>query len=104
MAGWQGSTRRATLPPDWYKLRQAVKARDKGKCRCPGCPKCVGGPCITPGTDCDHIGSRTNHALTNLRLLCGACHLHRTGRQGGTAPRKARPTGKRPPEQHPGVL
>ncbi|WP_204372428.1 HNH endonuclease signature motif containing protein [Actinomyces urogenitalis] len=59
--------------------------------------------CGQPGSHVDHIERGQNHAMTNLRTLCEHCHMVRTGRDGGTAPRRPR-RHHRPPEPHPGRL
>lgn len=94
--GWTNesqSARRAQLPKDWAARRQAVIARDRGRCQ----------QCGRPGTDVDHIVRGNDHSLANLRLLCRTCHMRRTGRDGGTTPRRTKRS-HRPPERHPGLL
>lgn len=101
---WEGSTRKETLPPDWERRRQAVFARDGNRCVI---IKQNGKRCWDAATDCDHIGDRDNHELSNLRSLCSWHHARRSGSQGGSASAKARrerPSLKRPPEQHPGLI
>ena len=91
-APWRAgsSTRKQTLPDDWGARRTAVLARDGGRCRCPGCPKCDGGPCQRAGTDTDHRDQtrRTDHSLSNLVTLCKNCHSWKSSSEGGKAPRK----------------
>ncbi len=48
-------------------VRQAVKARDEGRCV----------RCGEPGTEIDHIGG-SSPDLTNLQLLCTTCHQAKT--------------------------
>ena len=52
-----------------YALREAVRKRDRGRCR----------RCSEPGTEVAHIISRRNDIvrceLDNCALLCGPCHL-----------------------------
>lgn len=98
MPGWEGSTRRQTLPANWYReIRPAVIARDRS-CRW---PTPGGGVCGDPGANqVDHIGDRDDHSLGNLQLLCEAHHRFKSAQQGGLAGgRIGRPRGK-----HPGML
>ena len=71
------SKRKAELPKNWSALRKVVIKRDRGKCVW----------CGEPGNQVDHIERGTDHSLTNLRLLCRACHMRRTGRDGGKSKR-----------------
>jgi 5-methylcytosine-specific restriction endonuclease McrA len=98
--GWQGSTRRATLPKDWWRVRWAVLQRDQHRCRIQLPDICIG-----TATEVDHAGDRHDHS--NLRAACKPCHQHRSSQQGGVADgarRRARMASrKRPPERHPGL-
>ncbi|MEN8008399.1 MAG: HNH endonuclease, partial [Candidatus Krumholzibacteriota bacterium] len=64
-----------TIPP---RVRREVLARDKNRCRAPGCGR-------TRFLEVHHINPRqhggTNHP-ENLVTLCGSCHRlwHETGR------------------------
>lgn len=101
---WEGSTRKETLPPDWPQRRQAVFARDGNRCVV---IKKDGRRCWDKATDCDHIGNREDHSLANLRSLCSWHHQRRSSTQGGTASaiaKQNRPSLKRPPEAHPGLI
>lgn len=91
---WQGSTRRQRLPPDWQQRRISVLERDGHRCqlRYPGCQG--------RATDVDHIQHGDNHNLDNLQAACNPCHLAKTAREAAAA----RPTEKRPREQHPGLI
>ena len=100
--GWQGSTRRATLPKDWWRVRWAVLERDGHRCQLREPDLCVG-----IAAEVDHIGSRADHRPENLRAACRPCHQHRSSQQGGQAAgerRRARVAARRrPPEPHPGM-
>lgn len=88
------SRRRLELPSGWASIRREVIARDGGRCVL----------CGAPGTDVDHVVRGSDHSLGNLRLLCRACHMRRTGRDGGRTSRKPRPRPWRRPESPPGYL
>lgn len=102
---WEGSTRKVTLPPDWEKRRDLVFQRDGNRCVI---IKADGRRCWDREfLECDHIGDRDNHELSNLRTICKWHHQKRSSMQGGTASAVAkqnRPTLKRPPEAHPGMI
>lgn len=49
------------------EIRDAVFTRDKGSCRY----------CGSPGLEIDHIDGNSNE-LTNLQVLCQACHFRKT--------------------------
>nr|DAQ13567.1 MAG TPA: HNH endonuclease [Caudoviricetes sp.] len=71
---WETSNRRSRLPRDWEARRRIVIARDNGRCQA-----VVGGVhCAAEGTEVDHIDAGDNHNLTNLQLLCKACHAWKT--------------------------
>ncbi|TDH56359.1 HNH endonuclease [Dankookia rubra] len=60
----------------WQQVRQAVIARDGGRCTV----------CRGPGNTVDHIREVRDggtDALSNLRLMCGPCHNRRHGERGG---------------------
>lgn len=97
---WEGSNRRAQLPPNWYtEIRPAILQRDGHRCteRLRD-----GSRCTEPGTDVDHIGDPHNHQHDNLRLLCGWHHNKKSSAQGNAA-RLRPPPLRRPPEAHPGL-
>lgn len=96
--GWQGSTRRASLPPDWPQIRAAVLARDHGRCtwiehnqRCP-----------QHATEVDHIVRGDDHRPTNLRGLCQDHHARKSSAEGNAARWAVRE--QRAPEAHPGMV
>lgn len=104
MPGWEGSTRKATLPSDWEARRKKVIARDRGICQWPDedgrAVNDSGEPiCGAPGTDVDHVGDRNDHRLSQLRLLCSTHHNRRSAQQGGQSYIPLR----RPPERHPAL-
>lgn len=93
---WSTSDRRARLPKDWPKRREATKRRAKGRCEgisLNGEPRWHVGTCDGIGTDCDHDKRGDDHSLSNLRWLSGECHKEKTKRE--------RPQRRRPAEQHP---
>ena len=85
------------LPPNWSTVRQQVLRRDGFECSF----------CSNRATDVDHIGSRNNHRLDNLRALCSECHRKRTSKQGSqswhAAMRASKAKLRRPTEPHPGL-
>lgn len=82
---WETSNRRSRLPRDWEARRRIVIARDNGRCQA-----MIGGAsCPSDGTEVDHIVPGDNHDLTNLQLLCKACHSWKT-RGEATAGLRAR--------------
>jgi 5-methylcytosine-specific restriction protein A len=93
---WHTSTRRTSLPKDWASRVRTVWARDHGLCRWP-----VGDTqCGAPGRDVDHKRDRNDHRIESLWLLCGPHHDAKTHAESMAS----RPTLKRPPEAHPGIL
>lgn len=103
MPGWEGSTRRQTLPRNWYTtVRPEIIQRDRNICQWPDedgrAVNRHGEPiCGRPGSDVDHIDDRDDHRPANLRLLCSSCHDRRSAQQGGQSFTPLH----RPPEQHP---
>ena len=68
-SSWHTSTRRS--PGNWKTLVKAVKRRDRAKCRI----------CKEKGSVVDHLLPTKwggNHGMTNLRLMCSACHAKKT--------------------------
>lgn len=93
---WDTSSRRTQLPPQWARIRRAVRDRAGGKCEW----AVDGEQCRAYGTECDHIGDPHDHRLTNLRWLCQPHHHKRTLIQAYDAKMARR---RRPTEQHPGL-
>lgn len=101
--GWSGSDRKETLPANWEYLRQRTFKRDGYRCVA---TTIDGTRCReTKNLECDHVGARDNHELSNLRTLCHWHHLRRSSGQGGRAAaqaqRKRRVQFRRPEEQLP---
>jgi 5-methylcytosine-specific restriction enzyme A len=96
----RNSTRRASLPKSWWRLRWQVLERDGHQCQIQ-----IEGRCIGRATEVDHVEDRDDHS--RLRAACQPCHAHRSAQQGGQAAGKARAARlgarKRPPERHPGL-
>ena len=68
---WEGSNRRATLPPNWDKLRRQILERD------PICTKC--GSALS--TEVHHTGDSADHRLEMLAGICADCHGRTTIRE-----------------------
>lgn len=50
-----------------------------GRCECDGDCGQHDGRCTSPGRECDHHNDDpSDHAVENLRWLCGPCHLAKT--------------------------
>ncbi len=96
---WEGSDRKARLPPDWEQRRRGALARCGGRCefRFPN-----GGRCSRPATDVDHIIPGDDHSPENLQGLCGDHHARKSSREGNAARAAVVASKKRPPERHPG--
>ncbi|NUK72110.1 HNH endonuclease [Streptomyces lunaelactis] len=94
--GWKNSTRRSRLPPNWRALRAAAHRRNPGHlCHI----------CGRPGGDAlDHKQAGDNHSLDNLDWahdqMPPYCHRYKSAAEGNAA----RPSARRPPERHPGLL
>ena len=101
MPSWEGSTRKARLPRDWYTIRKRILARDGQRCTMVE----NGQRCNLPASDVDHIERGDNHADANLRSLCKGHHHKKSSSEGGKAPRRAsrKYSVTRPPEKHPGI-
>ena len=93
---WHTSEHRSELPPNWSAIRRAVLERDKHRCRW----MTKDGPCRAPATDVDHIRRGEDHALGNLRGLCGYHHAWKTARE--SAAERARARAKLLSPDHPG--
>lgn len=97
---WKGNSatnRAEELPPDWPAIRQAVLERDGFQCvwKMPS-----GVRCPNDATDVDHIGSRHNHSMRNLRSLCSPHHAKRTAIQGAAEAAKLRTPPPLKPERN----
>lgn len=96
---WEGSTRRATLPPNWAAIRRIVLERDG--------ERCVetmrnGRRCHDKANQVDHINDPNDHSIGNLRSLCQWHHARKSSQQGNAA--RTPLTMRRPAEKHPGLL
>lgn len=104
---WEGSTRKATLPPDWAKIRIAVFERDGWQCT--KIRSSDGRRCSEKNPsrlECDHVSDRLDHSMAGLTTLCHWHHLRKSSSQGGTAAAAAPPRVqiKRPERVHPGLI
>lgn len=100
MPDWRGSTRKATLPPDWPQRQLLVLERDRHKYQ--HIRTDTGAPCGRFANEVDHIGDRDDHSYGNLQALCHWHHLRKSGRPGGLAAQAKAAT--KPVFRHPGVL
>jgi 5-methylcytosine-specific restriction enzyme A len=99
VTGWDGSTRRETLPPDWEQRVAAVRARSGGRCEQ---IKSNGRRCANPSREVDHAVERLDHAVDHLRDLCYWHHRVKTQAEATAArwPSRQKTT---PVERHPGM-
>lgn len=96
MAGWQGSTRAARLPPHWRtEIRPRILARD------PWCRLAYPGVCTGPSAEVDHRLPGDDHSDSNLQGVCQACHADKTKRESAAARWQFRE--RRAAERHPGL-
>ncbi|MDN4476616.1 HNH endonuclease signature motif containing protein [Demequina sp. SYSU T00192] len=94
------SARASRLPADWRRRRVLVLKRDGYACQM---RTSTGALCRDHANQVDHIIRGDNHDLSNLRALCVWHHARKTSAEGNAA-RRPRPTRKRAPEAHPGLL
>ena len=96
------SDRKARLPKDWQARRAQVLRRAGYRCEA---KHSDGSRCEERATDVDHIVAGDDHSLTNLQALCSWHHDRKTAREAAEARRRRpRPSRRRPPEAHPGLL
>jgi 5-methylcytosine-specific restriction endonuclease McrA len=95
---WATSDRSARLPGNWPAIRVAVFKRDGYQCRIRG------DGCTWLATEVDHITPGDDHRLANLQAACHRCHALKTAREAKAAQAVTRAKGRRPTEQHPGVI
>lgn len=91
---WRNSTRSQQLPSGWHsKIRPRILKRDGHACqiRLPGC--------TGTATEVDHIRDPLDHDPANLQAACTHCNARKN-----ILTRPKRPTMRRQPEQHPGLL
>lgn len=84
----------------WRRLSEQVRA-EQPICAVPGCDR--------PTAQADHIIPKSERpdlllVRDNVQGLCQMHHSRKTGREGGLARQRNRPSRKRPPEKHPGML
>lgn len=97
VAGWRGSTRKQSLPPDWDKRREAQLRADGY--RCTAIRADTGERCPDRANQADHVGDRLDH--DRLTSLCEWHHQQKSGGQGGRAKAaRYRATTRR----HPGLV
>lgn len=98
---WEGSNRRAELPPDWYtKVRPRILGRDGERCQWPT----ETGLCLAPANQVDHKNDPHDHSDDNLWALCAHHHGRKTAGEGNAArTRQGRVSSLRPRERHPGL-
>lgn len=94
---WQGSTRKATLPPNWHALRKQILERDEHSCKW----MTDGEPCGAEATHVDHKHRKGGDAPSNLRALCAWHHNRKSSAEGNEA--QERHSTLRPRETHPGL-
>lgn len=97
---WSTSNRRERLPADWHSRRARVLRRDSYRCQA---LDSLGAKCGEPATDVDHINPGDDHSYANLQALCRWHHARKSSAEGAAA-RRPRPTQRREPERHPGVI
>jgi len=95
---WADSNRRAELPTDWPQRREAVKARAGGRCEV---TMRNGTRCRDKGTECHHLGDKTDHSLPMLQWICHWHHAIETARQASAASNIV--TNQYPKGTHPGL-
>lgn len=106
MAGWTGSTRRASLPAGWHLTQPRILARDGYQCQ--HYRQDIERRCLLPARDVDHIVNNAqggSDADDNLEALCKYHHGQKSGSEGGKASaiaRRARKKTEAP--RHPGLL
>lgn len=93
------SVRHGELPPDWPRIRRALKSRAKGICEH---LSERGVRCKMFGSEAHHAGDRASFALADLLWLCKRHHGIVTARQGNEAQAAIKARGKRPVAPHPG--
>jgi 5-methylcytosine-specific restriction endonuclease McrA len=97
---WNPNQRKKQLPANWAALRKRVLARDGAQC-CYLWPS--GQRCPNAATHVDHIVRGGNHSMENLQALCAKHHFQKSSAEGRAA-QGPRPTQRRPPEPHPGLI
>lgn len=109
MAGWEGSTRKSTLPPGWEtQIRPVVLERCGGRCEI---IKANGRRCWDKAVAVDHITPHSQGGSDdwdNLQGICAWHHQRKSSSEGAYGRQKAeerwRKLLKREPEQMPGAV
>lgn len=96
--GWETSTRRAELPPDWRRIRRMILERDGHRCTWLE----DGGRCQAEATDVDHLAPGGPHTPENLRALCRWHHARKSSSEGNASRHRHRARREEPP--HPGYI
>jgi 5-methylcytosine-specific restriction protein A len=97
---WDTSDRKSRLPSDWSTRRVRVLRRDSYRCQA---RDSLGHLCGEPANQVDHKNPGDDHDLDNLQALCRWHHARKSSAEGAAA-RRPRPTMRRDPEPHPGML
>jgi 5-methylcytosine-specific restriction protein A len=95
---WDSSNRRSELPTDWEQRRQTVKARAGGRCEV---HMRNGSRCRDKGTECHHLGDKTDHRIEKLQWICHWHHARETAKQATEA--RGTLTERYPTRKHPGL-
>ena len=101
MAGWKGSTRKATLPRNWdSEIRPRILTRDGHRCQ--WIREDTEEPCHDPANQVDHRDQsrRWDHSDGNLQSLCEHHHQLKSSSEGGAAAAQRRKAARR---RHPGI-
>lgn len=104
MSGWNGSSRRDRLPPDWPIIRKRVLKRDGWLCQW---RMTDGSKCHADANEVDHVKRGDDHELRNLRSLCKWHHAKKSAGEGasaGWAKKRQIDQRFRRSEDHPGLL
>lgn len=85
VSGWQDSTRRDRLPPEWPKLRKRILKRDGHQCQTEMSNENI---CGRRATQVDHIRPGDDHREENLEAICEWHHKKKSSREGNAARRQ----------------
>ncbi|TYK45167.1 HNH endonuclease [Actinomadura decatromicini] len=94
---WKTSTRKATLPTGWDKIRRRILTRDNHTCY----------KCGNHATHVDHVANSAaggDDSDANLAAICFDCHQTKSSAEGGRAAQARKPKRTRPAEAHPGIV
>ncbi|MDQ1113956.1 5-methylcytosine-specific restriction protein A [Microbacterium testaceum] len=101
MAGWKGSTRKASLPRNWAsEIRPRILRRDRERCQ--WIRNDTDERCGARANQVDHVNQERNwdHSDGNLQSLCEYHHNIKSSGEGGRAAAERRKAATR---LHPGV-